>query len=170
MAWENWIYVDIGAGLDITFTAERGIGIYDYAPAPPGDMVPLRQLAMLHRYNPRTVTEQAAALVPDYYRPLENEDPSEFYFASADFRGEDENTMCEVYLGVPHALGIILPKRTKLASLSNAQSRLINTQTGSIYRSRAPLNFRDEYRAMSQVSKAQLCRDVIRLDVPARLL
>ncbi len=105
VAWENWIYVDIGDGLDITFTDERGLGIYDYAPTPPGDMVPLRQLAMLNRYNPRTVTEQAAVQIPDYYRPIQNKDPSEFYYASADFRGEDEKTMYEVYLGVPHTLG-----------------------------------------------------------------
>ena len=164
VAWENWIYVDIGAGLDITFTAERGIGIYDYAPAPPGDMVPLRQLAMLHRYNPRTVTEQAAALVPDYYRPLENEDPSEFYFASADFRGEDENTMCEVYLGVPHALGYYFAQEDETRLSVERTIALINTETGSIYRSRAPLNFRNAGDVTG--IKGAVVPDVIRLDVP----
>ena len=164
VAWENWIYVDIGAGLDIAFTDERGRGVYDYAPAPPGDMVPLRQLAMLHRYNPRTVTEQAAALIPDYYRPLENEDPSEFYFASADFRGEDENTMCEVYLGVPHTLGYYFATQDETRLSVERTIALINTGTGSIYRSRAPLIFRNA-GDVTQL-KGAVVPDVIRLDVP----
>ena len=164
VAWENWIYVDIGAGLDVTFTDETGRGGYDYAPAPPGDMVPLRQLAVLHRYNPRTVTEQAAALIPDYYRPLENKDLSEFYFASADFRGEDENTMCEVYLGVPHTLGYYFATQDETRLSVERTIALINTETGSIYRSRSPLNFRNEGDVTQ--FKGAVVPDVIRLDVP----
>ena len=164
VAWENWIYVDIGTGLDIAFTDERGRGVYDYAPAPPGDMVPLRQLAILHLYNPRTVTEQAAALIPDYYRPLENEDPSEFYFASADFRGKDENTMCEVYLGVPHMLGYYFAQENETRLSVERTVALINTETGSIYRSRAPLNFRNAGDVTG--IKGAVVPDVIRLDVP----
>ncbi len=164
VAWENWIYVDIGAGLDITFTDERGRGVYDYAPAPPGDMVPLRQLAVLHRYNPRTVTEQAAALIPDYYRSLENKDPSEFYFASADFRGEDEKTMYEVYLGVPHTLGYYFSTQDETRLSVERTIALINTETGSIYRSRSPLHFKN----VGDVTgiKGAVVPDVIRLDVP----
>ncbi|MCY3868129.1 MAG: GWxTD domain-containing protein, partial [Gemmatimonadetes bacterium] len=164
VAWENWIYVDIGDGLDITFTDERGLGIYDYAPAPPGDMVPLKQLAVLHRYNPRTVTEQAAAQIPDYYRPLENEDPSEFYYASADFRGEDEKTMCEVYLGVPHTLGYYFATEDETRLSVERTIALINTETGSIYRSRAPLHFRNAGDVTG--IKGAVVPDVIRLNVP----
>ena len=164
VAWENWIYVDIGAGLAITFTDERGLGIYDYAPAPPGDMVPLKQLAILHRYNPRTVTEQAAAQIPNYYRPLENEDPAEFYFASADFRGEDEKTMCEVYLGVPHTLGYYFATQDETRLSVERTIALINTETGSIYRSRAPLHFKNAGDVTG--IKGAVVPDVIRLDVP----
>ena len=164
VAWENWIYVGIGDGLDITFTDERGLSIYDYAPAPPGDVVPLKQLAVLHRYNPRTVTEQAAAQIPDYYRPLENEDPAEFYFASADFRGEDEKTLCEVYLGVPHTLGYYFATQDETRLSVERTVALINTETGSIYRSRAPLNFRNAGDVTG--IKGAVVPDVIRLDVP----
>ena len=164
VAWENWIYVDIGAGLDITFTDERGRGVYDYAPAPPGDMVPLRQSAILNRYNPRTVTEQAAAQIPDYYRPLGDEDPSEFYYASADFRGEDEKTMYEVYLGVPHTLGYYFSTQDETRLSVERTIALINTKTGSIYRSRSPIHFKN----VGDVTgiKGAVVPDVIRLDVP----
>lgn len=164
VAWENWIYVDIRKGLDITFTDERGLGIYDYAPAPPGDMVPLRQSAILNRYNPRTVTEQAAAQIPDYYRPLKNKDPSEFYFASADFRGKEQKTMCEVYLGVPHTLGYYFPNKDETRLSIERTIALINTETGSIYRSRAPLHFKNTGNVTD--FKGAVVPDVIRLDVP----
>ncbi len=164
VAWENWIYIDIGDGLDITFTDERWLGIYDYAPAPPGDMVPLRQSAILNRYNPRTVTEQAAAQIPDYYRPQKNEDPSEFYYTSADFRGEDEKTMYEVYLGVPHTLGYYFSTQDETRLSVERTIALINTETGSIYRSRSSLHFKN----VGDVTgiKGAVVPDVIRLDVP----
>ncbi len=164
VAWENWIYVNIGTGLDITFTDERGTGVYDYAPAPPGDILPLRQVAALNRYNPRTVTEQAATQIPDYYRPVENKDPLEFYFTSADFRGEREKTMCEIYLGVPHQLGYYFAKENETRLSVERTIALINTHTGRVYRNSAPITFSTEGDA-THIPGAFVA-DVISLNVP----
>ena len=164
VAWENWVYVDIGDGLDITFTDERGTGVYEYAPAPPGDMLPLRQAAALNRYNPRTVTERAAAKVPDYYRPPENKAPAKFYYATADFRGADEKTACEVYLGVPYGLGYYFAQTDETRLAVERTIALIDTQTGWIYRHRAPLHFKTAGDVTAV--KGAFVPDVLRLDIP----
>ena len=164
VAWENWVYVDIGDGLDITFTDERGTGTYEYAPAPPGDMIPLRQAAALNRYNPRTVTERAAASVPDYYRPAKNKAPAKFYYAAADFRGANEKTACEIYLGVPYGLGYYFAQVDETRLAVERTIALINTQTGWIYRHRAPLHFKTTGDVTAV--KGAFVPDVFRLDIP----
>ena len=167
VAWENWVYVHIGDGLDMTFTDERGTGVYEYAPAPSGDMIPLRQAAGLNRYNPRTVTEQAAAKTPDYYRPPKNKAPSEFYYTTADFQGENQKTACEVYLGVPYGLGYYFAKADETRLSVERTIALINTQTGGIYRHRGPLHFKTTGNVTAV--KGAFVPDVIRLNVPPGL-
>lgn len=164
VAWENWVYVDIGDGLDLTFTDERGTGVYEYAPAPPGDMIPLRQAVALNRYNPRTVTERATAKTPDYYRSPQNKNPSKFYYATADFRGADEKTACEVYLGVPYELGYYFATADETRLSVERTIALINTQTGWIYRNRSPLHFKTTGNVTAV--KGAFVPEVIRLDVP----
>ena len=84
--WETWVYVNVGGGIEITFTDEFHNGTYNYAPAPRDARIPSRQQAMLTRYNPHNVYRMAAAATPEYYVPPQNEDPMEFYYESADFR------------------------------------------------------------------------------------
>ena len=100
--WETWIYTDVGGGIEITFTDEFGSGTYEYAPMPPnrGD-IDLGQTAKLRNHSPREIYKRAARVEPNYYAPEEESAPLDFYYSLADFRGEDNRSLLEIYYGVP---------------------------------------------------------------------
>ena len=95
--WESWIYVDLQGGIEITFTDELANGIYDYAPAPMGSDIPVKQLAALTRTNPSVVAEKAMRGAPNHYVSPENKLPLGLYYDLATFRGKtDGETLVEV--------------------------------------------------------------------------
>ena len=100
--WETWIYTNVGGGLEITFTDEFGAGTYEYAPMPPnrGD-IDLGQTAKLRTHSPREIYKRAARVTPNYYAPEEESAPLDFHYSLADFRGEDDRSLLEIYYGVP---------------------------------------------------------------------
>ena len=100
--WETWIYTDVGGGIEITFTDEFGAGTYEYAPMPPnrGD-IDLGQTAKLRNHSPREIFKRAARVEPNYYAPEEETAPLDFHYSLADFRGEDDRSLLEIYYGVP---------------------------------------------------------------------
>lgn len=100
--WETWIYTNVGGGLEITFTDEFGAGTYEYAPMPPnrGD-IDLGQTEKLRTHSPREIYKRAARVTPNYYAPEEESAPLDFHYSLADFRGEDDRSLLEIYYGVP---------------------------------------------------------------------
>ena len=145
VAWETWVYVDVGGGIEITFTDEFQNGIYDYAPSPSDARIPVRQQASLNRYNPRTVTAQAASATPNYYQFEANEDPFTFYYDLADFRRDDRSSL-EVYLGVPHVTGHYRQEANETRIEIERTVALLNRQTGEIYRRDGQLTFENDAR------------------------
>ena len=166
--WETWVYVNVGGGIEITFTDEFHNGTYNYAPAPLDARIPSRQQAMLNRYNPHNVYRMAAAATPDYYVPLENEDPIEFYFDSADFRSyQGFDSALEVYAGIPRHQGHYLDDDDRTKIEADRTVALLNRATGAVYRSRERIRF--AARGDLTAEQSAFVPDVARMDVPAGL-
>ena len=142
VAWETWVYTEVGGGIEITFTDEFQNGIYDFAPSPSDARIPVRQQAGLNRYNPRTVTAQAESATPNYYRIEPNEEPFTFYYDQADFRAGDD-TLLEVYLGVPHTSGHFKEKKNETRIEVERTVAFVNKETGAVLRRGGHLIFRD---------------------------
>ena len=143
VAWETWVYVDVGGGIEITFTDEFQNGIYDFAPSPSDARIPVRQQASLNRYNPRTVTAQATSATPNYFRVQSNTDPLTFYYDLADFRQED-GTALEVYFGVPHVSGHFHEEKKETRIEVERTVALHNKESGAIYRRKGQVIFKNE--------------------------
>ena len=164
VAWETWVYVDVGGGIEITFTDEFQNGIYDYAPSPSDSRIPVRQQASLNRYNPRTVTAQAASATPNYYKFEANEDPFTFYYDLADFR-KDHRSSLEVYLGVPHVVGHYQQEKDETRIEVERTVALLNRQTGEIYRREGQLVFENDGDLTGR--RDGFVPDMVRLAIPA---
>jgi GWxTD domain-containing protein len=97
--WESWVYFNVGGGVEITFTDERMVGRYDYAPIPLD--IPLKDIRVnLVTNAPQTVVQKAASATPSFYQP-ETAGPLVFGTYPARFRGQEGRTRLEVYIGVP---------------------------------------------------------------------
>ena len=164
VAWETWVYVNVGGGIEITFTDEFQNGIYDYAPSPSDSRIPVRQQASLNRYNPRTVTAQAASATPNYFRFEPNEDPFTFYYDLADFRKDDRSSL-EVYLGVPHVSGHYRQEKNETRIEVERTVALLNRQTGAIYRKDGQLVFENDGDLTGR--RDGFVPDMVRLAIPA---
>lgn len=166
--WETWVYVNVGGGIEITFTDEFHNGTYNYAPAPLDARIPSRQQAMLNRYNPHNVYRMAAAATPDYYVPPLNEDPMEFYFDSADFRShQGYDTALEVYAGIPRHQGHYLDDDDRTEIDADRTVALRNRTTGAVYRSHELIRF--AARGDVTAEPSAFVPDLARMDVPAGL-
>ena len=166
--WETWVYVNVGGGIEITFTDEFHNGIYNYAPAPLDARIPSRQQAMLNRYNPHNVYRMAAAATPDYYVRSQNEYPMEFYYDSADFRGhQGYDTALEVYAGIPRHEGHYLDDDDRTEIDAERTVALRNRTTGAVYRSHELIRF--AARGDVTAERSAFVPDLARMDVPAGL-
>ena len=164
VAWETWVYTDVGGGIEITFTDEFQNGIYDYAPSPSDSRIPVRQQASLNRYNPRTVTAQAASATPNYYKFETDEDPFTFYYDLADFRRDDLSSL-EVYLGIPHLAGQYHQDKNETRIEVERTVALVNRQTGAIYRRDGQINFENDGDLTGR--RDGFVPDMVRLAIPA---
>jgi len=100
--WETWTYVEVGNGMEITFTDEMGSGDYRFAPIPPtAGRGQLPRLTRLMAYAPEMILERSVEMEPDYFQAELPGEPIEFYYDLADFRGEDGRTAVELYYGIP---------------------------------------------------------------------
>ena len=164
VAWETWVYVDVGGGIEITFTDEFQNGIYDFAPSPSDARIPVRQQASLNRYNPRTVTAQATSAAPNYFRVQANTDPLTFYYDLADFRQEDGTAM-EVYFGVPHVSGHFKEEKNETRIEVERTVALLNKETGAIYRRKGQVIFKNEGDLTGR--RDGFVPDMVRVGLPA---
>ena len=165
--WESWVYVYDGAGggMEVTFTDERLTGKFDFAPAPVDVDVDIRKLAMFNRFSPKNVSMRAAARMPNYYQPPENEDPLEFSYDLADFRGRGEAVSAlEVYVGIPQGTAQYLEAEDVTAFEVERTVGVLNLKTGLVYRVKEDIRFRRRGDMVQQ--PGAFIPDVVRLDVP----
>ena len=133
--WETWIYTDVGGGIEITFTDEFGSGTYEYAPMPPnqGD-ISIGQTARLSTHSPRSVYQRVARAAPDYYAPEDEKPPLDFHYSLADFRGEDDHSLLEVYYGVPILPAHYVGEEDVTRQVLTHHASLISSSLDTVYR------------------------------------
>ncbi|MDE2998852.1 MAG: GWxTD domain-containing protein [Gemmatimonadota bacterium] len=163
--WETWTYVDVGSGIEITFTDEFSNGNYNYAPEPLDAGIPARRLALLTRYSPRNIYLMAAAAQPNYFVRPKNSLPMEFYFNSADFRSErDFRTALEVYVGIPRHQGHYMIDDDRTEIMVDRTVALRNPATGAVYRSEDKVQFATKGDVTAE--RSAFVPDLARMDVP----
>ena len=165
--WESWVYVNsgVGGGMEVTFTEEMLNGAFDFAPPPVDVDIDIRKLAMFSRLSPKNVSMRTAARTPNYYQPPENEDPLEFYYDLADFRGRVEAASAlEVYAGIPQKMAQYLEAEDATFLDVERTVAVLNKETGTVYRVQGDVRFRRPGDVRKQ--QGAFVPDVVRLDVP----
>ncbi len=165
--WESWVYVNNGAGggMEVTFTDEMLNGKFDFAPPPIDVDIDIQKLAAFNRFSPRNVSMRTAARYPDYYQPPVNEDPLEFYYDLADFRGRAEAASAlEIYAGIPQHAAQYLEAEDATTLDVERTVALLNKETGEVYRKSGAIRFRQIGDVRQQ--QGAFVPDVVRLDVP----
>ena len=164
--WESWVYVNdgVGGGMEVTFTDEMLNGAFDYAPPPVDVDIDIRKLAAFNRLSPRNVSMRTAARYPDYYQPPENDDPLEFYYDLADFRGQAEAASAlEVYAGIPQQAAQYLEAEDVTTLEVERTVAVLNKETGAVHRVNGDVRFRRDGDVRQQ--EGAFIPDVVRLDV-----
>ncbi len=165
--WESWVYVNdgVGGGMEVTFTDEMLNGAFDYAPPPVDVDIDIRKLAAFNRLSPRNVSMRTAARYPDYYQPPENDDPLEFYYDLADFRGQAEAASAlEVYAGIPQQAAQYLEAEDVTTLEVERTVAVLNKETGAVHRVNGDVRFRHDGDVRQQ--EGAFVPDVVRLEVP----
>ncbi len=162
--WETWIYADAAGGIEITFTDEIGSGAYDYAPIPPnqGD-ISIGETAALSRHAPHSVYRRAARVSPDFYTPRHEAPPLDFHYSLADFRGEGDRSLLEIYYGVPILPAHYLPEEDVTRQVLTHHAALISSTLDTVYRQTDEMTY--EARG-NQAGEGLMAPDVLKLDLP----
>ena len=162
--WETWIYTDAGGGIEITFTDEIGSGTYDYAPVPPnqGD-ISIGETAALSRHAPHSVYRRAARATPDFFAPRHDLPPLDFHYSLADFRGEDDRSLLEIYYGVPILPGHYLPEEDVTRQVLTHHAALISSSQDTVYRKSHEMTYE---AAGNRAGEGLLTPDVLKLNLP----
>jgi GWxTD domain-containing protein len=95
--WESWIYARAGGGIELTFIDYRGEDRFDFARVPEGSP----SVHIWRSLAPETVFARATSTSPDHYEFDYGGAPLTFHLDHATFRGEQDSTTLELYLGVP---------------------------------------------------------------------
>ena len=166
--WECWVYTRIGGGFEVTFTDEGSNGTFRFAPMPVfsesiQQAVSVRQMAQFSRYMPETVFGQAVAGRPDYYRPVYEVEPIDFWFDLADFRGSEGQSVLEVYYGMPNALAEYRKEMDLTRMTVDRRVALMSAASDTIYRVTGELFYQ---RAGDHRERKAFVPDVVRLEVP----
>ncbi len=134
--WEYWIYANVGAGIEITFTQPFFPGPFGYADMPLGIGGDSDVVRNWQQMNPQVVIERVTASTPSTYSQDFATEPMEFFFASAQFKGPDGSTDIEIYYGVPVAEMNFLESRSgdPTAYLKRGVA-LVDREFGQVYRS-----------------------------------
>ncbi len=165
--WESWVFVNngVGGGMEVTFTDEMLNGAFDFAPPPVDVDIDIRKLAMFSRLSPQNVSMHTAARTPNYFQPPENEDPLEFYYDLADFRGRiDAASALEVYAGIPQETAQYLEAEDTTLLDVETTVAVLNEESGTVYRMKGDVRFRRQGDVRQH--QGAFVPDVVRLDVP----
>ena len=154
----------MAGGIEITFTDEIGSGTYDYAPMPPnqGDMS-IGETASLSRHSPHSVYRRAARVTPDFYTPERETPPLDFHYSLADFRGEDERSILEIYYGVPILPGHYMSEENVTRHVLTHHAALISSSLDTVYRKTNEMTYIAEG---NRAGEGQLVPDVVKLNLP----
>ncbi len=109
--WESWIYVDIGNGIEISFTDEFLSGNYNFAPIPTlseDDMTrlelsqgsPLTFISRITEFAPAALVARVASEDPERY-DLAILEPLHFFYEALSYRGENGRTDLQINIGLP---------------------------------------------------------------------
>ena len=162
--WETWIYTDVGGGIEITFTDEIGSGIYDYAPVPLNQGgISIRQTASLSSHSPESVYQRAAASTPDFYVPEDRKPPLDFHYSLADFKGNDDRSLLEIYYGVPVLTGHYMSEQNVTRLVLTNHAALISSALDTVYRKTNEIDYKV---GGNQAGEGQLVPDVLKLNLP----
>ncbi len=162
--WETWIYTDAGGGIEITFTDETGSGAYDYAPMPPnqGD-ISIGETAALSRHAPHSVYRRAARATPDFYTPRHETQPLDFHYSLADFMGEDDNSLLEIYYGVPVVPAHYVAAEDVTRQVLTHHAALISSSLDTVYRQSDEMVYET---AGNRAGEGLIVPDVLKLALP----
>ena len=162
--WETWVYTDVAGGIEITFTDEFGSGNYDYAPMPPnqGD-IEIGQVASLNRNSPHSVYKRAARVTPNHYAPEEETAPLDFHYSLADFKGDDERSLLEIYYGVPILPGHYMSDANVTRQVLTHHAALISSTLDTVYRKSDGLTYE---AAGNQAGEGIQVPGVLKLNLP----
>ena len=161
--WESWTYIQVGGGIEITFTDESFAGVYEYAPVPLAPDLSFEQMRKFARYAPRSVFERASAIAPDHYAADYAAAPYEFYFDLADFRGTGGSSVLEVYYGMPNESGRYRSGGNVTEMVVSRQAAAVSSNADTVYRASDHLVYRAEG---DRRVRGAFVPDVERLDVP----
>ena len=163
--WESWVFAGVAGGMEVTFTDELQNGTFDYAPSPVDVDIDIRKLAAFNRMSPRNVSHRAAVRTPNYYRPAWNEDPLEFYYDLADFRGQgEEESALEVYVGIPQQAARYDASNDSTWLEVDRTVGVLNEETGAVYRVQGNVRFQGRGNVVQEVGA--YVPDVVRIDLP----
>ena len=162
--WETWIYTDVGGGIEITFTDEFGAGTYEYAPMPPnrGD-IEIGQTAKLRSHSPGEIYKRTARVTPNYYAPEEETAPLDFHYSMADFRGEDDRSLLEIYYGVPILPAHYVSEEDVTRQVLTHHAALISSSLDTVYRRSDGLTYE---AAGNQAGEGIQVPGVLKLNLP----
>ena len=162
--WETWIYTDVAGGIEITFTDEIGSGTYDYAPIPPNQGgTSIRQSASLSTNSPRSIFQRAASVAPDFYAPDSEKPPLDFHYSLADFRGEGDRSLLEIYYGVPILPAHYVAEENVTRQVLTHHAALISVSLDTVYRQTDALTYE---AAGNRAGEGMMAPGVLKLDLP----
>jgi GWxTD domain-containing protein len=165
VAWETWTYTELRGGVEFTFTDEVGNSVFDFAPMPPtplGDNK-LTGAARMMAYVPGVLYDKTMAVIPDLYVPGMGAEDLHFYYDLADFKGEDGQTVIEVYYGVP-------PKEVDMAKgdlghLIQVQGSLALADEGHAHIYRSAKDFLYQNSEAFDTTKGSFVADALQVKV-----
>ena len=128
--WESWVDVDVGGGVEITFTDELGSG--NFAPLPPRQLPGMRSMSRLQEHAPEAAFALAVHEKPDRHRPWQDTHPLNFHYDLADFRGLDGQSRLDVAYGLP-------PEALSRNAVLNLAIALTDSTQRNVYRATVPL-------------------------------
>lgn len=157
--WESWVYTQIGGGIELVFTDQVMSGRWGFAPLPL--VLDLKLLSRLAELDPGSVFQKVSSEMPEHFHIPPGMTHLDFYYDLASFRGEDGQTVVEVYLGIPPAQ-IAFGQEGREKALVERSVALAEQDGEAVHTVRDQLGFRED------VPSAQrgLFVDVAWLNVP----
>ena len=103
VAWESWVYTQVGNGVEFAFVDEMGSGRWIFAPIPRVDVpdwLPTRLLIRPMPYYSDGILTSLKHRTPERYSIPPGVEPLDFHYDFAAFRGSAGKTRLEVYYGI----------------------------------------------------------------------